>query len=331
MQYSSSVNLEYSIFKKQVSLFLLAFPMSYAICGLYFNHFTKYIYYIYLGSIFILCLVLIAGKTAMGATRWINVFGMNVQPSEIIKIIVILTLARFLSYAKYHPLNVISYFLIPVLIVLAPTILVLMQPNLGTAFIIILIGGTMILTLFKHVKYILICACLVFCSIPLVWQFGLHDYQKQRVMTFFDPEKDSKGSGYNIIQSKIAIGSGHITGNGYLMGGQSKLNFLPEQHTDFVFAIFAEEFGFILTALLLIAYLILIIIIYYYSANIFNLENKIILVGIASLFFWHIFINIGMSMDILPVVGVPLPFISYGRSFFITNILCMNILFRIIK
>ena len=158
----------------------------------------------------------------------------------------------------------------------------------------------------------------------------MHDYQRKRIMTFINPEDDIRGAGYNINQSKIAIGSGGLFGRGFLKGSQGKLNFLPEQHTDFVFTVFAEEFGFILTFFLISLFLLLIIRIYKIIYYIDSLENKIILFGIGVLFSLHLFINTFMTMGLIPATGVPLPFISYGRSFFLLNLFCMNFIFVII-
>ena len=189
----------------------------------------------------------------------------------------------------------------------------------------------MIFTLFMKNKILIIGFVLCLSSIPFMWKFGLHDYQKQRVLTFLNPESDPKGAGYNVIQSKIAIGSGGFFGKGYLNGSQNKLNFLPEQHTDFVFTVFAEEFGFFITMFLIFLYLYLLYKITIYANSTNQIKEKLILIGCGALIFWHCFINIGMCMDLLPVVGVPLPFVSYGRSFLLSNIILVAFIINIVK
>lgn len=330
-QYSTSINHDLDVFKKQMAFFLLSLPLM-LFCFLFpIERIINNAYKIYFFAIFILLVVLIIGKTAMGATRWIAFGGMNLQPSELVKLIVIFALAAYFKNLRAYGSNNIIYFAVPIFIILLPAFLIFLQPNLGTSIIVTMIGSTMIFTLFARTKILYLCMFSILCTMPLIWNFILHDYQKQRVLTFLNPESDARGAGYNIIQSKIAIGSGQLFGRGYLEGKQSKLNFLPEQHTDFIFTVFAEEFGFILSSLLLFLYFYLILKIYHYAENINDVAEKLILIGCASLFFWHIFINIGMSMDLLPVVGIPLPLMSYGRSFFLVNIMILGIIFNIIK
>ena len=331
VQYSTSLKNNLDIFNKHIVFFFLAIPLFFLIVFLKLEKILKINFYFYFLNILILIVVLVIGKTAMGATRWLKIGSINLQPSEFMKISIILMLASYFKNAKTYSIHTLFYFLIPILIFLVPTIFILLQPNLGTSMIIILISCTMIFTLFMKNKILIIGFVLCLSSIPFMWKFGLHDYQKQRVLTFLNPESDPKGAGYNVIQSKIAIGSGGFFGKGYLNGSQNKLNFLPEQHTDFVFTVFAEEFGFFITMFLIFLYLYLLYKITIYANSTNQIKEKLILIGCGALIFWHCFINIGMCMDLLPVVGVPLPFVSYGRSFLLSNIILVAFIINIVK
>lgn len=331
VQYSTSLKNNLDVFNKHIVFFFLTLPIFFAILFMNMEKILKINFYFYFVNILFLIAVLIIGKTAMGATRWVKVGGVNLQPSEFMKISIILMLASYFKRVKIYSIGKLVYFFIPVLIFVIPTVFILLQPNLGTSIIIVLISCTMIFTLFIKNRFLILCILCVLSSIPFIWKFGLHDYQKQRVLTFLNPENDPRGAGYNIIQSKIAIGSGGIFGQGYLNGNQNKLNFLPEQHTDFVFTVFAEELGFFRTAFLIFLYLYITFKIASYAILVKKIEEKMILVGCGALIFWHCFINIGMSMDLLPVVGVPLPFISYGRSFLLSNVMVIALVMNILR
>jgi rod shape determining protein RodA len=331
VQYSTSLKNNLDIFNKHVVFFFLISPLFILIIFTKLERILKINFYFYFINIAILIAVLLVGKTAMGATRWLKIGGINLQPSEFMKISIILMIAQYFKNTKIYFIYNLSYFFVPVLIFLIPIIFILLQPNLGTSMIIFLISLTMIFTLFMKNKVLIVSFLLCLLSIPFIWKFGLHDYQKQRVLTFFNPESDPRGAGYNVIQSKVAIGSGGFFGQGYLHGNQNKLNFLPEQHTDFVFTVFAEEFGFIITIFLVFLYLYILFKIVVYASLENQIEKKLILVGCGALIFWHCFVNIGMCMDLLPVVGVPLSFISYGRSFMLLNVILVALIINIIK
>ena len=250
------------------------------------------------------------------------------QPSEIAKLGVIVMLAKY--YAKFSNVNGLSLreLIRPFFIVLLPFGLIVNQPDLGTAMLILLIAASM--TFFVKIeKKTLACmmsVCIV--AIPMVW-FLLKGYQKQRIMTFLNPDRDPLGAGYHIIQSKIAIGSGMLTGKGFLKGTQNVLSFLPEQHTDFILSVLAEEWGFVGTGMLVMVYLLLIV----WGLNIAHgcrdAFGLILSVGITSLLFWQVFINIAMVMGLMPVVGVPLPLISYGGSSVVTTVISIGILINV--
>lgn len=307
---------------KQLFFGLYTILFSFLIAYLPTQYFFHISYYLWISSIVLLILAEVFGHTAMGAQRWLKFGFITIQPSEITKIGVILAIAR--SFANLNMLQIgkIRNLIIPLIIVFLPAVIILRQPNLGTSTIIILIAGMMFFIAgVKIWKFITVIVSAI-VSMPVIWHF-MHDYQKRRVMTFLYPEQDLLGDGYNIMQSKIAIGSGSVYGKGFLQGTQVQLNFLPEKHTDFIFTILAEEFGFYGVIILLSIYLYLIYTIYFIAFKSNNTYSKMICVGVASMIFLHLFINVGMVSGLLPVVGTPLPLLSYGRSNLVTTIVCM--------
>ena len=271
-----------------------------------------YAYVIFFLSILSLAIIPFFGIESNGATRWINIAGISLQPSEFVKYTLILALAKY-----FHSINNDSSFIktliIPLIITIVPVLLVITQPDLGTALIILLGGISLFWISGLNYKYFIVGVFSILCSLPVLWQY-LKDYQKDRVLTFFNPERDPLGNGYHIMQSKIALGSGGIFGKGYMEGTQSHLNFLPEMQTDFIFTMLGEEFGFIGTLLLLLIYAALIMISIRLALKSRSLFSKYLSLGVCNVFFIYVFVNIGMVTGLLPVVGVPLPFISYGGS-----------------
>ena len=271
-----------------------------------------YAYVIFFLSIISLVVIPFFGIESNGATRWINIAGISLQPSEFVKYTLILALAKY-----FHSINNDSSFIktliIPLFITIVPVFLVITQPDLGTALIILLGGISLFWISGLNYKYFILGVFSILCSLPVLWQY-LKDYQNDRVLTFFNPERDPLGNGYHIMQSKIALGSGGIFGKGYMEGTQSHLNFLPEMQTDFIFTMLGEEFGFIGTLLLLLIYAALIMISIRLALKSRSLFIKYLSLGVCNVFFIYVFVNIGMVTGLLPVVGVPLPFISYGGS-----------------
>jgi len=271
-----------------------------------------YAYVIFFLSIISLAIIPFFGIESNGATRWINIAGISLQPSEFVKYTLILALAKY-----FHSINNDSSFIktliIPLIITIVPVLLVITQPDLGTALIILLGGISLFWISGLNYKYFIAGVFSILCSLPVLWQY-LKDYQKDRVLTFFNPERDPLGNGYHIMQSKIALGSGGIFGKGYMEGTQSHLNFLPEMQTDFIFTMLGEEFGFTGTLLLLLIYAALIMISIRLALKSRSLFSKYLSLGVCNVFFIYVFVNIGMVTGLLPVVGVPLPFISYGGS-----------------
>ena len=272
--------------------------------------------YLYLVCIVMLILVDVMGEISKGAQRWLNLGFIRFQPSEIAKLSVPLMVATYLGNRSLPPS--FKDTIIALGIIVFPTLLVAAQPDLGTS-ILVCAAGLFVLFL-GGLSWKLISAGVVFLAgfIPIMWFFLMHDYQKTRVMTLIDPEKDPLGAGYHIIQSKIAIGSGGLHGKGWMEGTQSQLEFLPEPHTDFIFAVLSEEHGMIGVLILLGIYLFIIVRGLMLGAKSDNAFGRILSGGTALLFFVYVFVNIGMVSGILPVVGVPLPLFSYGGTSYVT-------------
>lgn len=286
---------------------------------------TRGAYPFYLFCILLLLWVEVSGDTNMGAQRWVGVGGMTLQPSELMKIGLILVLARY--FHRVHPENVshLLSLVIPLLLIAVPAVLILRQPNLGTTAILGFIGVVMLFMAGIHWRYFAIAGGAGIIAAPILWQF-LHDYQKRRILTFLDPGEDPLGAGYNITQSMIAIGSGGFFGKGLLNGSQGQLNFLPEKQTDFIFTMLAEEFGFTGAFITLLCYGGLLAASLFVGVRSRNSFGALLAAGVCAMLFIHIFVNIGMVMGMMPVVGVPLPFLSYGGSFLIATLLSIGLL-----
>ncbi len=264
-------------------------------------------------ALLLLIAVEIAGTTGMGATRWINLGFIQLQPSELMKITLALALARY-----YHTLSEdrVSHplYLLPALAFIAlPVALVLKQPDLGTALLLTIVGVSVIFMAGLSWRYIIAAGVGALAAIPIVWEF-LHPYQRERVFTFLDPSRDPLGAGYHITQSKIALGSGGVWGKGYMEGTQSHLNFLPEKQTDFIFTMLAEELGLMGAMALMALYTAVLIFAFTMALNCRHHFGRLLIAGIAVNFFLYVFINTAMVMGLIPVVGVPLPLVSYGGS-----------------
>lgn len=298
------------------------------VCLFDYRHLEYLSFPLYGGNVFLLILVLLVGKTSMGATRWISLAGFNVQPSEIMKIVIIIALARFFS--EKAPVRGFSLkeLIAPGLLLAVPALMIMKQPDLGTALLVLCIGGTMALYAGIQRSAVVLLGVTGLASAGGGW-FLLHDYQKQRIMTFLNPERDPLGAGYHIIQSKIAVGSGGLTGLGFMKGTQSQLSFLPERHTDFAFSVFAEEWGLIGGLLLLSLYCLIVI----WGLNIALRSNDrfgmYLAIGVSAMLFWHIVVNLGMVIGLLPVVGVPLPLFSYGGTSMVTTMTGIGLLMNV--
>ena len=253
------------------------------------------------------------GITAQGSKRWIDLYFINLQPSELMKIAIIVCFAKYYHRIQVSNVNKIKNIIIPLLILFIPIILVVGQPDLGTAILIALSGIIVLWLAGVNIKYFFYSSLIFIISAPLLFLF-LKPYQKLRILTFFDPDKDPLGAGYQIIQSKIAVGSGGLTGKGFLKGTQGYLEFLPEKHTDFIFTLFSEEFGFLGSIFLLLVYAILIFRIIRTGSLSRSFFGKFFCYGFGSAIFIYITVNMAMVLGLLPIVGSPLPIMSYGGS-----------------
>ncbi len=261
----------------------------------------------------LLVIVEVMGHIGMGAQRWINLGFMHIQPSELMKVALILVLARYFHNATPEDMKRITFLAIPVLLIVAPASLVMLQPDLGTAIKMILAGGAIIFIAGAPIWMFIASGAAVAVAIPVAWHF-LHDYQKKRVFTFLNPESDPLGAGYHITQSKIALGSGGLKGKGFLEGTQSHLNFLPEKQTDFIFTLWAEEWGFLGGALLIVLFGLVIAYGLWIAMRARHNFGRFLAFGLIFNFSLYVLINISMVMGLLPVVGVPLPLVSYGGT-----------------
>ncbi|MCW0305584.1 Peptidoglycan glycosyltransferase MrdB [Pantoea ananatis] len=268
--------------------------------------------YLYIVSVILLVAVDAFGQISKGAQRWLDLGFIRFQPSEIAKIAVPLMVARFINRDVCPP--TLKNTAIALVLIFLPTLLVAAQPDLGTSILVAASGLFVLFLSGMSWKLIGIAVLLVAAFIPILWFFLMHDYQRDRVMMLLDPESDPLGAGYHIIQSKIAIGSGGLRGKGWLHGTQSQLEFLPERHTDFIFAVLAEELGLVGVLLLLTLYLLLIMRGLIVAARAQTTFGRVMAGGLMLILFVYVFVNIGMVSGILPVVGVPLPLVSYGGS-----------------
>ncbi len=273
----------------------------------------RYAYVFYFAALIMLIYVEVMGFIGMGAQRWINLGFISIQPSELMKIAVVLVLAKYFHTTSLQSIESVKGIILPVLLVAFPAFLIVIQPDLGTAVMLLLTTGAILFAIGVQMwKFILLFAGAA-GVMPVAWHF-LHDYQRQRVLTFFDPERDPLGSGYHIIQSKIALGSGGIFGKGFLNGTQSHLNFLPEKHTDFIFTMLAEEFGLIGALFIIIINVLILAYSYSFAMKSTSYFGKLVAIGLTTNYFLYVFINIAMVLGLLPVVGIPLPLISYGGT-----------------
>ncbi|MGK0398752.1 MAG: rod shape determining protein RodA [Gammaproteobacteria bacterium] len=283
--------------------------------------------WLYLFGVLLLLAVMFFGEVGKGAQRWLDLGIIRFQPSEMLKLAVPLMVASYLS-DRVLPIGLKDLF-VSVILVLIPVMLIARQPDLGTA---ILVGSAGAFVLFlAGVRWRIMLSLMFLFSLmaPLLWKFSLHDYQRSRILTMFDPESDPLGSGYHIIQSKIAIGSGGVYGKGWLNGTQSQFDFIPERSTDFIFSVFGEEFGFLGGVILILLYLSIIFRGLYIAARSNDSYGQLVAGAISLTFFVYLFVNIGMVSGMLPVVGVPLPLISYGGTSMVTLLVGFGLIMSI--
>jgi len=315
---------------RQASRFGVAFGLMILMSLIDIRYYLKYSTVTYIVVLLLLIAVEVSGVVGMGAQRWIDLKIFKLQPSELMKIALVLVLAKYFNSCTLDKIESTGGLIAPILMAVFPAALIILQPDLGTALMLLF---TTVMIFFavgvQWWKFALVggSACAL---MPVAWHF-LHDYQKNRVLTFLDPERDPLGTGYHIIQSKIALGSGGIFGKGFLNGTQSHLNFLPEKHTDFIFTMLSEEFGMVGGVLIILLNLVIIIYGYLFAFRTSSYFGKLVIIGLNTNYFMYVFINIAMVLGLLPVVGIPLPLISYGGTVMLSVmasfgiILCMDI------
>lgn len=319
----TSIHMQ-NLYKSQIMWFVIANITAFVVSLFPPKSLFRFSYWIYAINVFLLVLVLVMGKKGMGAQRWLVLGGFRLQPSELMKISVALALAKYYSKASPEKALYLKNIITPFLIAFIPTVLIVMQPDLGTGLLLILIF--LVITFFKRLRWktIAVLGLIGLISGSAMYRFGLKNYQKKRIITFINPQADAKGSGYNAIQSQIAIGSGRLMGKGFKKSSQASLNYLPENHTDFVFSIFNEEHGFFGSIVLVSLYVILMMRFIWLSGAVLRFYDSVLAIGLMSIFFWHTFINMSMVMGLMPIVGLPLPFMSYGGSSLLTFGICIG-------
>lgn len=316
------------IFFKQIYWFLIGFAVLIFMTTFDYYILERMAYPIYFFSLGLLFLVFLIGEIRSGSQRWLSFGGVAFQPSELIKISLVITLAKF-----FHETGQVNEYRLrdlwrPFLIVAFPFFLILKQPDLGTALILVIVAFSIILFAKIRWKSFMVLVMATILAAPFIW-FSMKEYQQKRILTFLSPEMDPLGAGYHINQSKIAIGSGFFWGKGFLKGTQTRLHFLPEQHTDFAFSVFAEEWGFVGAACLLMIYLFLMLWGINVAKNSKDKFGAIIALGVVAIVFWQLVINVSMTTGLLPVVGIPLVLFSYGGSSIVSTMAGMGLLMNI--
>jgi rod shape determining protein RodA len=313
---------------KQIYWYLIGFAVFLMMTTFDYHVLERLAWPIYLLSLSLLVLVLIIGKVSSGSQRWLSLGFINFQPSELAKISIVIILSQFFStHGEYDDYRLRDLWL-PFIQMLLPCLLIADQPDLGSALILAIIAFSIILIMKIRWGSLIILIVTISSVIPFVW-LNLKEYQKKRIFTFLNPESDPLGAGYHIIQSKIAVGSGLLGGKGFLKGTQTRLRFLPEQHTDFAFSVWAEEWGFIGSVFLLILYLFLILWGINIAKNSKDRFGSLLAIGITAIVFWQVSINICMTIGLMPVVGIPLVLFSYGGSSILSTMLGMGLLMNI--
>lgn len=285
-------------------------------------------YPLYAVALVMLVAVEIIGFVGMGAQRWLNLGFISIQPSEVMKVTLILALARYFHGLTLDEVSHLRNMIVPLILTVVPVGLVVLQPDLGTAILLLASGGVLFFVAGLRWRYFIIAGSGVLAAIPIIWS-RLHDYQRNRVLTFLEPERDPLGTGYHLMQSKIALGSGGVFGKGFMEGTQSQLNFLPEKHTDFIFTMLGEELGLVGGLVLLTLYFVVLMFSLNVSLQCRNQFGRLLAMGISMIFFFYVFINAAMVMGLLPVVGVPLPLVSYGGTSMLSLMFAFGLLMSV--
>lgn len=313
---------------KQIMRFALLFPVMLLIAMVDIRVWLRFSYVIYGVVLVLLVIVEFSGTTAMGATRWIRFGPLTIQPSELMKVCIIFALARYFHGVPLSDVGRITFLIPPLLMIMVPFVLILKQPDLGTALILLLLGALIFFVAGVRLWKFGLVGVAGLALLPIAWRY-MHDYQRKRILTFLNPESDPLGDGYNILQSKIAIGSGGFSGKGFLNGSQSQLSFLPEKQTDFIFTMLSEEFGFVGGVAIILLYALIISYGIMIALNCRNHYGRLMAIGVTGLLFLHVFVNIGMTMGLLPIVGAPLPLLSYGGTIMMTILAAFGFLLNV--
>jgi rod shape determining protein RodA len=288
---------------------------------------NRVVWLMYIVNVGALVYVDFFGKIVLGGQRWIDLHFFRYQPSETMKMCLILVLSKILITRNPEgPGMGLRDLLFPLALLLVPFVLTMKQPDLGTAMMLMFIGGTLLFFVKIRTSILITILVLGTVAMPVLWKYALKDYQKHRIYTFISPDSDPQGKGYNSIQSRIAVGSGQFFGKGFRQGTQSQLEFLPERHTDFIYSVLSEEWGFVGSIAVLTTFIVLFLVCFEIAARARDKFGALIVIGVTAYLFWHMFVNIGMVIGLLPIVGVPLPLLSYGGSGMLTTMLGMGLI-----
>ncbi len=313
------------LFISQIFWLVVGWFMYFLTTFIDYSLFMRLAWVIYVVNLIALISVIFVGKVALGAQRWLDFGFFSYQPSETMKVAVVLVLAKYLSGKSYPDGMGMKELILPGLIAFIPFAITVEQPDLGTAMMIFIIASSMLLFVRIKPKILITVSLVALFALPVAWTWGLKEYQKNRVLTFVYPGRDPRGAGYNSIQSKIAVGSGQVFGKGFRKGTQSQLEFLPERHTDFIFSVLSEEHGFVGSSATVILFGLLFVLGTRVASQARDKAGALLTIGVMSILFWHMFINIGMVIGLLPIVGVPLPLLSYGGSSMLTTMTAMGL------
>ena len=329
--FSAAASMEMAgtpLYLKQIFWLLIGLVVMVTIAFMEYRFYSDMAYIVYTVALVLLLMVMVYGIITSGAQRWVKVGSLSFQPSEFVKISLILALAKFFHRPPHPKGYSLKQILFPFLLLLLPVALILKQPDLGTAIILLLVFFSILIFVKIRWSSLLTIGLAGGVAVPLLWSF-LKEYQKKRIITFFNPDLDPLGAGYHLIQSKIAMGSGGILGKGFMNGTQCKLGFLPEQQTDFIFSALGEEWGLIGSLFVIGIYFILILWGLRITVQAKDRFGAILAFGVVAMLFWHVFINIGMVLGMMPVVGIPLPLLSYGGSFIISTLIGVGLLLNV--
>lgn len=327
--YSASQNSDstFPYYMKQIIYFLGGVTVALAIMCIDSRFLVSIAPLLYAGAALLLLAVILFGVTAKGAQRWLPVGPFHLQPSEQTKVIVVYMLAWYLTAVKDR-IRRFPYLLLAMIIVAVPAGLIFKQPSLGTALTLVPIGGAMVFAAGCRRLHLVLIVIVGLVAIPVAHGF-LDDYQKKRIQSFADPEADPKGSGWQTRQSKITVGSGGISGKGFCQGTQTMLNYLPEHHTDFIFSLLAEEMGFMGALSVIALFAIFLLRGLKFARDCPDMTGTLLGVGAVSILGFHVFVNIAITIGLMPVTGIPLPFLSYGGNFYLTTMICVGMLLNV--